>query len=224
MTTEPGYQAPKPRQEGGTTRSREETEERILDAAIALMRSSGTSNISLRQVAEAAGVSHPLVLRYFGSKQGLASAVAQSMDGSIPRSPMSLAPLAMVAAASKASYADRDVRRGYVQMAVCSSPDTDPGFDQTPSRELLERLQRFQERTVSLDAEQPVDRRVASAGIAALAVGWLLTEKWLERTFGLAEIDEKTMADHYARLCGYMAELSLPAPALRQKDESPAPP
>ncbi len=56
-----------------------------------------------------------------------------------------------------------------------------------------------------------VDPRVAAAAIAALMIGWQLAEKWLDRTFELDQLGEDGVADHLARLCGYICELALPA-------------
>ena len=83
-------------------------------------------------------------------------------------------------------------------------------------------LQSFEERTIALDSARPIDRRVVAAAIAALSVGWQISEKWLERTFGLGELDEATLADHFSLLCGYMAELALPAPG-KPAEEQAAP-
>jgi TetR/AcrR family transcriptional regulator, repressor for neighboring sulfatase len=51
------------------------TKEAILDAALAAYADAGPDGASLRDVAIAAGVTHPLILQYFGSKQGLVDRV-----------------------------------------------------------------------------------------------------------------------------------------------------
>lgn len=70
---------------GATKRDR--TTERILDAATQLFADSGPSEISVRDVAARAGVSHALVHRYFGSKDELVAAtmerMAQRLKGAI---------------------------------------------------------------------------------------------------------------------------------------------
>ena len=60
-----------------STRSdqRAASETAILDAAVDLYSRSGPDGTSLRAVAGSAGLTHALVARYFGSKQGLVSAV-----------------------------------------------------------------------------------------------------------------------------------------------------
>jgi AcrR family transcriptional regulator len=51
------------------------TKSAILDAAVRLYADAGTDGASLRTVAEAAGLTHPLIARYFGSKRGLVAEV-----------------------------------------------------------------------------------------------------------------------------------------------------
>ena len=51
------------------------SEAAILDAAVELFAKHGPDGVPLREVAHSAGLTHALVARYFGSKQGLVSAV-----------------------------------------------------------------------------------------------------------------------------------------------------
>ncbi len=51
------------------------SEAAILDAAVELYAEHGPDGVPLRDVAQAAGLTHAMVARYFGSKQGLVSAV-----------------------------------------------------------------------------------------------------------------------------------------------------
>lgn len=56
-------------------RSAAATQERILLTARTLFSEQGFAAVSVRDIAKAAGVTHPLVHRYFGSKEELISAV-----------------------------------------------------------------------------------------------------------------------------------------------------
>jgi AcrR family transcriptional regulator len=60
-----------------TTRAaqRAASEAAIVDAAVELYATHGPDGVPLRDVAQAAGLTHAMVARYFGSKQGLVSAV-----------------------------------------------------------------------------------------------------------------------------------------------------
>ena len=56
-------------------RSREETTARILDAAEELFASRNPTHVTVREVAEKAGVTHALVHQYVGTKDDLLKAV-----------------------------------------------------------------------------------------------------------------------------------------------------
>ncbi len=58
--------------------SAEQTAERVMDAAIALWRIEPYDRMTLREIADRAGVSLSTVMRRFGSKDGLAEAVLRS--------------------------------------------------------------------------------------------------------------------------------------------------
>ena len=193
--------------------TRDETRERILDAALALIRNAGTSSVSLRQIAEAAGVTHPLIIRYFGSKQGLIAECLRRLDAPAPRPRMSLPPYQMLLSGMKASLQDRANRLSYARMALCAAPNTDPGFDPVPGRDLLERLQTVRQRTISLDAAESFDPRIVAAAISALSLGWMVSEEWLQKTFALGDIDEAVLVEQLARLSACLGELALPGPS-----------
>lgn len=57
--------------EARPTRSRADTEERLIVAAAALLGEVGPRSVSVRTIAERAGVNHGLVHHYFGGKEGL---------------------------------------------------------------------------------------------------------------------------------------------------------
>lgn len=64
---------------GVRAEQRAASEAAILDAAWVLFARRGPDGASLRDVAAAAGCTHALVTRYYGSKQGLADAVAERL-------------------------------------------------------------------------------------------------------------------------------------------------
>ena len=59
---------------------RSASSERILDSAQELFAKRGPRAVTVRQVAEKAGVTHTLVHRYFGSKDDLIRAVVDRVD------------------------------------------------------------------------------------------------------------------------------------------------
>jgi AcrR family transcriptional regulator len=53
------------------------TPEAILDAAEVLIRAHGMAGLRLTAIADAVGITHPLILHHFGSKDGLIDAIAR---------------------------------------------------------------------------------------------------------------------------------------------------
>jgi AcrR family transcriptional regulator len=62
---------------GGTASGREQTRQRIIEAAIGLLERDGRDAVTTRSVAVAAGVQPPAIYRLFGDKDGLLDAVAE---------------------------------------------------------------------------------------------------------------------------------------------------
>ena len=58
-------------------RSPEEARRLILDTAQALIARAGPEGLRLQEIAAAAGISHPLILHHFGSREGLVRALTQ---------------------------------------------------------------------------------------------------------------------------------------------------
>src|SRR2546423_10080202 len=58
-------------------RSPEEARRLILDTAQQLIARSGPEGLRLQEIAAAAGISHPLILHHFGSREGLVRALVQ---------------------------------------------------------------------------------------------------------------------------------------------------
>jgi AcrR family transcriptional regulator len=54
--------------------------DRLLAAAVEQARQSGIADLSLRELAEAIGTSHRMLLYHFGSREGLLVAVAQAVE------------------------------------------------------------------------------------------------------------------------------------------------
>lgn len=59
---------------------RAETKQRMLDATLRHLREKGMADFTLRQLAEALGTSHRLLIYHFGTKEGLLVAVAEEIE------------------------------------------------------------------------------------------------------------------------------------------------
>jgi AcrR family transcriptional regulator len=64
-------------------RSPEEARRLILDTARELIARAGPEGLRLQEIAAAAGISHPLILHHFGSREGLVRALVQEAVGEL---------------------------------------------------------------------------------------------------------------------------------------------
>ncbi|HEX4248507.1 MAG TPA: TetR/AcrR family transcriptional regulator [Pseudonocardia sp.] len=64
----------------GTAAPRGQARARLLDAAMAYFGDHGISDLSLRQLAEALGTSHRMLIYHFGSKEGLLTEVVRAVE------------------------------------------------------------------------------------------------------------------------------------------------
>lgn len=75
--------SPSPRRDGASTTQdtasagREQTRQRVIEAAIGLLTRGGRDAVTTRAVADAAGLQPPAIYRLFGDKDGLLDAVAE---------------------------------------------------------------------------------------------------------------------------------------------------
>lgn len=65
---------------GSTRLSRPARREQLLDTAMAIVRAHGTDSLTLLSLAEAAGVSRPIVYDHFGTRPGLLIALYRRLD------------------------------------------------------------------------------------------------------------------------------------------------
>jgi len=63
------------------TGSRGQARDRLLSAAMTYIGTRGISDLSLRQLAEALGTSHRMLIYHFGSKEGLLTEVVRAVEG-----------------------------------------------------------------------------------------------------------------------------------------------
>ncbi|MEU4580093.1 TetR/AcrR family transcriptional regulator [Nonomuraea sp. NPDC023979] len=65
---------------GSTRLSKQARREQLLDTALAIVRAHGTDGLTLLSLAEAAGVSRPIVYDHFGTRPGLLIALYRRLD------------------------------------------------------------------------------------------------------------------------------------------------
>src|SRR3954464_5384274 len=74
--TVPGSSGPSGSPGSPGSSGREQTRQRVIDAAIAVLARGGRDAVTTRAVADAAGLQPPAIYRLFGDKDGLLDAVA----------------------------------------------------------------------------------------------------------------------------------------------------
>jgi AcrR family transcriptional regulator len=178
VTEQPASMAGKavrpPRQRG-----RASSERSLIDAATVLFAERGPSAVTVRMIAERAGVNHGLVHHYFGSKQGLVRAVVTDLAarGSVELERSGGVPL-VVSNPDFASLSSRVWARIVLDNAV--SPDDVESF---PGFRTLARA--YGERS-GLAGD---DLELFTAQSLALLGGWMLFEDWFLRAAGKAPED-----------------------------------
>ncbi|WP_051683793.1 TetR/AcrR family transcriptional regulator [Blastococcus sp. URHD0036] len=173
---------------------RSETRERIVDAAALLLRDHGTSAVTTRRVAEAAGVQAPAIYRLFGDKDGLLDAVAEHVLADF------VAQKAAVVEAAAAGDVDplEDLRAGWraqIEFGLAHPAlfrllsDPERGLHSPVVRSGLEVLEARVHRVAATGRLRVSERRavglVQAAGTGVLTV--LLSTPAEERDEGLAE-------------------------------------
>jgi len=173
---------------GRATKARAATTEAMLEAAEELFAARGFSAVTVRDIAKQAGVSHALVHRYLGKKEGIYRMVLQRNDDVI-----------LVAAAGSDDLLEAVTRmfqaglahRRYLRLVTHSALHGLPfaaTMGRFPATELLVALAQKQ-----TGADPPcgaIDPRVAVAAVVALYLGWIALEPWLVPAAGLQDVDE----------------------------------
>jgi AcrR family transcriptional regulator len=178
---------------GGEHRGREHTTVAILDAAEDLFSAHGFTAVTVRAIAECAGVSHALVHRYVGSKADIYRAVLTRNEEAIleaaPDDPDLLASASLMFREALAT------QRQYVRL-IAHSALHGLSYDRTSGRfAATERLVELAERAAAAAtpeerADKDLDPRLVVAACVALLLGWSATESWVRPAAGIEDMDE----------------------------------
>jgi AcrR family transcriptional regulator len=180
-------------QNGQEHRGREATTAAILAAAEDLFSARGFTAVTVRAIAERAGVSHALVHRYFGSKTDIYRAVLTHNEDAILNAASDDPDL--LASASLMFREGLTRQRQYIRL-IAHSTLHGLSFDQTSGRfAATERLVELAERAASSAspaerAATGIDPRLVVAACVALLLGWAATESWVRPAAGIADMDE----------------------------------
>jgi TetR/AcrR family transcriptional regulator, repressor for neighboring sulfatase len=174
-----------------TVRGRAASEQALVSAAASLFEEVGPNAVSVRAIAERAGVNHGLVHHYFGSKSGLVQAVLERLAEE------SAAAIRERGVDAVIDPDDGRVRRHVRVLARVVLDDAAPeGFQtQFPIVAYLSGLGRD---TLGLDDQTS---RLRASQVVALMTGWLILEPWLLASADLGpEALESARADLQAAM------------------------
>lgn len=180
---------------------REATVAAVERAARKLFAERGYTGVSVRDIAEEAGVNHGLIHRHFGSKEGVLHTVLQGMfvdvgtlalGKSSPSDPDFLAQLYPLVAQRRTDWQ-------ILMRAVLDGFDFKSAGFRFPLTNAV--LAHVVSRRGALDR----DARVRAAAIVAGGLGWLLLEGYLTPVLGLEGSAPKTLQADVARLLSRLA-------------------
>ena len=184
---------------GGSKRER--TMDRILDAAAHLFAEQGAAAVSVRDVAEMAGVSHALVHRYFGNKDDLVLA-AFTKSSELVRE--------RVAGAQTASVFVESVFALFLEqpliprMMIRNLLEGQRTGEEAPHPDVIPRALELMEAD-KVAAAQPEDSEMFDAhlivaAVAAMTLGWTAAEDRLVTRANMGDHDREEVRAELQRL------------------------
>jgi TetR/AcrR family transcriptional regulator, repressor for neighboring sulfatase len=180
-------------------RGRAAAEEAIVAAARRLYRERSPAEVTMREIADVAGVNRGLLHHYFGSKEDLLAAIvttaSEQAASGVREAPDLLAALATLRGQGNA-YARM------VAWALISGVDPDDFARPSPTiAALLEHAARVER---AADDAAIVDDRMAVAAALTLVLGWQVFEPFITRAAGLDDMSADERAAQLGRLVDTM--------------------
>jgi len=185
-------------------RGRVATTAAILDAAAELFSERGYSAVSVRDIAERAGVTHALVHQYVGSKDEVFRAILKRGEGVLvsaaPGNPDLLESARLILRQGL-----EEPGRAHARLLVGSALGGLP-YDRTAGRfAAIERLIELAEQLTGSAseaerAEKDLDPRLVVACVGTLFLGWVAVEPWVRPAAGLQDMDEAQLVEGLERV------------------------
>lgn len=189
--------------------SREETTIRILDAAEELFARRDPSRVTVREIAEAAGVTHPLVHEYMGSKSDILEAVVSRRAPHRHRLMLEHPDYREALPLLIEDVLNRKVHTMAVVRSAMDAVEYVPMGQREDSGRMLIALA---EQSVALGRERlpdsrMVDPRIGVAAAIALVYGWTALEQTLLSICDLTQEDPVEVHRQMMGIFEYVADL-----------------
>jgi AcrR family transcriptional regulator len=174
------------------TRPTDDRRARILDVAERLFAERGYRNVSVRDIAAAAEVTHPLIYYHWGSKEGLLAATLERSQGRVRARLQGSDPVE--AAVAAAGETVRHNRR-YLLSLTRALLDGMPASDWPGGFPGVEGVIRLLVADVQAHGGDETEARLRVACAVAMLDGWVLIEDQLLEMVGLAADDRERGRD-----------------------------
>jgi AcrR family transcriptional regulator len=189
--------------------SREVTTSAILDAAEELFSRRDPNKVTIREIAANAGVTHPLVHQYVGTKTDILEAVIRR---GAPQRQEVMAEHPDLREAVPLLIADilsRRVHSRAILRSAMDQVDYAPFEDRLDTGRMLLELANESAKGGRRRPPAPgtMDPRIVMAAMVALAYGWAGGQDWLTKIFQLEEEDQVEIQRQIEDICLYVADL-----------------
>jgi TetR/AcrR family transcriptional regulator, repressor for neighboring sulfatase len=172
---------------GPGPRGRADVMEAVIAAAADLFAERGPDSVSIREIAEAAGVNHALIHRHFGSKEALLKATLSHLAEQFAAAsdPGGAAP--SVETLLQASFHVKAYARMVAWGILAGKDPRDLQTDFPAIHRAIER------RSTPGNAKEAREARITVAVNTATLLGWLLYERFLVTAAGLDPEDQQSV-------------------------------
>jgi AcrR family transcriptional regulator len=198
-------------------RGPEEVRAAVLAAASALFAERGPGSVTIRQIAERAGVNHALVHRYLGSKQDvLAAWVADNATAIGGAAGAGVSPRERLPEIFEAAYA----RRGFIRLIALAEIQGGSFADLFGDFPLVAALIAGLDAELATDPAPPgaLDPRIVAGGIQAAGIGCVAIEGTLRHGVGAEAVPDEVVRAQIVRVLeGLWDAARLPAPGAAER-------
>jgi len=180
------------------SRGIEEVKTAILDAAEKLLLERNPNQISVREIAQAADVKHPLIFRHFGTKANLIMEVNFRSLSKVKNEVEKIENLEGNFFAFFQAVEKNKVRQ--IALARAMIDGIDPNLLQNHFAVMHRFVELVKKKQKESGTETEFDPRILAATMTATAFGWILYEPFLLASAGLDPADKEETVKSVARI------------------------